>query len=171
MKAVVHARREAQGHITATHERLGQGLGPVVVAQQIAQAVRKALGLQHLRAVAGTAVFNGAMRSHDAVTGAGQHIGSCIHRPGTGLEFAGEAIMQAVEPGFFCITQVQVGKSGPCRHGQLAYPRVADAAPPSHEVREADARHPVGQQEVEVLVEDDALQRVAQIHGDVMWLK
>jgi hypothetical protein len=94
-----------------------------------------------------------------------------IDRAQVGLEFAGEAVVQAVERGLARFAQVEVGKGLPDRHRRVAHPGLAEAAPPAHEARERDARHAVGQQEVQVFVQRQALSGGSQVHTGVMGVK
>jgi len=92
------------------------------------------------------------------------------------FQLADEAVVQARRNvGFAGFAQVQVGKGFPDRHGQVAHPGVADAAPAAHEAGERDARHAVGEQKVQVFVERQTLQGVlesgAGIHAGVMGVK
>ena len=158
MEAVVHAGREAQRgeHAVAVGcKRLRVG------AKQVRQPVRKALGLEHVQPV------DRAAGAQDGVAGAAQHLRVAVHHPGARLQFADEAVMHAVELGLAGFAQVQVAEQLPDPQRQIAHQWLADLAEPTHEAGEGDARNAIGQQEVQVLLLQDAVTPELQIHEDV----
>ena len=61
------------------------------------------------------------------------------------------------------VAQVEVGEQPPHRDRQPRQPRAADAAEPAHRMRQRDARHAVGQQEVQVLVLQQPVAQAARL--------
>ena len=157
MEAVVHRRGEPQGDIDAVDEAWRRRVGP----EEFGHRVRKALGLEHLRALHGPA------GADDAVAGADQHLGVGVDRPRSRPQFPGEAVMQAGKAGLLRIAEIDIGEQPPHRHRGRPHHRVLDAREPAHESGELDARDAVGEQEVEVFVRGDTGQGLACIHGCV----
>ncbi|EWS62277.1 hypothetical protein Y695_04496 [Hydrogenophaga sp. T4] len=171
VKAVVHAGGEPQCHVAAALQLPRQLAALHVVAQQVEQPVGEALGLEQLGVCAVLQGLDAAAGADDAVARAGQHTGTRVNRAQAGLEFADEAVVQAVKVRLSGFAQIEVGKSFPDRHRRVTHPGVADAAPPAHEARERDARHAVGQQEIQVFVQRQALSGGSQVHTGVMGVK
>jgi hypothetical protein len=84
-------------------------LGAVPVAEQVRQRIRKPLRLEHARAV------DLAASADDRIAGAHQHRRIGIHRSRARPEFAGEAVVQAVEVSLPRVAQVEVREQAPHR--------------------------------------------------------
>ena len=136
-------------------------LDQVAIAEQIFQRVGKALGLIELGA------GDAAAGADDRVARADQDVRAAIDRARTLLEFAGEAIVHAAEMGLFRLPQIEVGKQPPHPDREVAHQRLFDAAEPADEPRSESARDAVGQEEIDVLLLEQAQQLGADRHGIV----
>jgi hypothetical protein len=150
VEAVVHGRGQAQRDVHAVAVALAVGAGLRGVAQQVLDAVGEALGLEHRRAL------HRAAGADDGVAGAQQGLRVRVQRPRAGLERAREAGLQAVEVLCLGLRQVEVGEQPPDGDRQPGQPRAADAADAAHQARQCLTRHAVGEQEVQVLLQQQA---------------
>jgi hypothetical protein len=158
VEVVVHGRGQAQ----RDEDTVAVGPRPVGMAEQIGHRVRKALGLPDL------AVLHRAAGAHDGVAGAGQHGRVRIHRAGPVLQLAHKAVVQALEALLPGLAQVQLGEQPPHADGQARQQRAADLAEPAHRMGHRQARNPVGQQEVQIFLLQQAVTPGTQhFHGDV----
>ena len=135
------------------------------VAEQIDQGIGEPLGLQH------RAVLDPPTGAHQRIAGTREHGGVSVDRPGSRFELAREAFVQAVETFRLGLAQVQIGEQPPNRDGGCTKPGPLDSAHPADEQGEPAARNPVGEQEVEVLLLQDAHQPSAGGHVSVTRLK
>jgi hypothetical protein len=143
VKAVVHRRRQAQGHVAAVAVVRDQR----VVDQQIMQRVGKTLGLDQLDAV------HLAEAAHDAVARADQHPGIAVERPRARRQLAHEAVVQAGEVALLGLVQAQVRASLPGPEREIADRRLLDLAEPAEGARHQPARDAVGQQKEQLIAQ------------------
>ena len=159
MEAVVHRRGQAQRDVAAAFEH-----GRVLArAEQLVQAVREALGLEHATAL------HRAAGADDGVARAGEDGRVGVHRPRAGHERTREAVVQAREALLLRVAEVEVGEQPPDGNRQPRQQRAADLAEAPHRACERDARDAVGEQEVQVLLLEEAAQR-AGFHDGVKHL-
>ena len=118
--------------------------------QQLSERIAEPLGLKQLALLDVTAF------THNAVAGAGQHLGAGIHHAGAGLEPPGKTVVQTGEIGMGRLGQVQVSEQLPQANRRAGDPRVADFAQPANKPRQGNARDAVGQQEVDVFILENA---------------
>ena len=142
MKAVVHARGQAQRDVDPVAETLDH-LG---VAQQLLQLVREALGLYHLRS------FDRAAGTDDAVGRADGDIRIAVDSARALLEFTRETVMHALEMGLAGLAQVEVGQVFPDGYRNRAHQWLLDLAEPADELRQRAARKAVGDQEIQIFL-------------------
>ena len=142
VEAVVHRRRQAQRDVEAALKRRRV----LRRREQLVEAVRVALGLQHLVA------RDRAAGPDDGVARAGQDIGAGIERACTFDQLAREALVQRAEVALARVRQIQIGEQAPHRHRKAGQGATADAAEAPHQARQRDPRHPVGEQEVQILL-------------------
>ena len=147
MKTVVHRRGQAQGHIHPVAIALGQRLA----AQEFDHRIGRALGLQCSQP------FEAAAGSHDRITGTCNDCRVGIKHPGTGHQLAGEAVMKTGKALLAGIRQIKVGKKPPGADRQPCQQRVADLAEPAHETGKGNTGYPVGQQKIQVLLQQKAV--------------
>ena len=147
VEAVIHARRQAQGHKTSIPPFVYIGLS----AQQVFQGVRKTLGLKY------AGPLNRATGADDGIDGAGQGVDVLRNRAGAVFEFAGEAVMHAGKALFLGFAQVQVAKKLPDSDGCVPHQRLFDFAEPAQKAGQRLARNAVGKQEVQVFLAEDFL--------------
>src|SRR5262249_46069781 len=129
------------------------------VVEQIRQRVGETLGLDQLIA------FDLAGRAHDRVTGARQHSGIRIDRPGAVLEFPDEAVVKAQELRLLGFAQIDVREQTPDPYREVTYERIFDLSEPSEEARDERARYTVRQQKVEILLKEDRVEGVGHYDG------
>ena len=146
VKAVVHGRCQAQRDINTAFECVRMCLR----LKQFSQRIAKPLGLKQLALLDGTAF------THNAVAGAGQHLGVVVYHAGAWLEAACKTVMQAGEIGMGRFREVQVGEQLPDADGRAAHPRAADFAQPADKARQRNSRYAVGQQEVDIFILENA---------------
>src|SRR5262249_1412187 len=103
----------------------------------------------------------------DRITGADEDLGAAIDWARSVLELADEAIVHAAKVLFLGLAQIQVAEETPEPHRQVAQQRLLDPAEPAHELRDQAARNSVGQQEVEVLLRQQAQNLGSQRHRAV----
>jgi hypothetical protein len=146
VKPVVEARFQAQRHehtVAIAFDEFG-------VAEQVLKLVGEALGLEYL----GPAHV--PMCPDDCIARAGQHFGIRIDRAHAGAQFADETLVQAAEPGCFGLGQVQVRrKQAPQANGDPGQRARRQLAEPAHEPRRQPPRDPVGDEEVQVFLQED----------------
>ena len=157
MEAVVHAGRQTQRDIAAVAVRLDQR----AIAEQVFQCVGETLGLVELGA------GDGAASADDGVAGTDQNVRPAVDRARPVLELAGEAVVHAAEVGLFRLAQVEVGKQLPHPDGHVPHQRLLDPAEPADQLGGEPARDPVGEEEVDVLLLQEAQQLRADRHGTV----
>ena len=160
METVVHTGSQAQRDVTAITIMLNQRR----VAEQVKQGVGETFGLKHLNA------GNCAAGTDDAITGAAHYVGVGVDRACTVLQLASEAVVQAAEFGFARVRQIKVGKHFPGGNRQVTNQRLFELAEPAHEASQQLARNAVGEQKIEVFLEDYAGDEFAYRHGFVIWL-
>ena len=144
MKMVIHARLEAQRDETAVP------IAPrkVGVAEQLRNRVGKALGLEYL-----LLVDYPELPDH-RIARADQDIRVRFDGAGARLQFAHEAVVQAVERRFLRLVQAQVvDEQLPRSDREAAHQRILDLAEPSHEAGCRLSRDSVREQEVKPLGE------------------
>ena len=143
---MIHARGQPQRRVLATlvvtHE--------VRVAQEIEERVREPLRLQH-------------RPSSDRSAGADQRVAGTHQGAGVGIDwthavpqFAGKALVHALEARFLRFAQVEIGEQPPQGYTNAADQRLLDAAQPPHELRQQPAWNAVGEQKVDVLLLNNA---------------
>jgi hypothetical protein len=130
----------------------------LVVAEQVPQAVGKALDLED------PAVLHPPRRADDRVAGTDEDVRVGVDRPRPVLEPADEAVVQAAEARLPRVAQVQVGEQAPDAHRQVADERLLDPAEPADEARGQPPGDAVGEQEVDVLLHGDPRDRGAERH-------
>ena len=157
VEAVIHARGEPQRDITAVAVRVHE----VALGQEFAERVRKSLGLVEPGA------GDRAASADDGVARAHQDVRPAVDRARAVLELADEAIVHAAEARFLRLPQVEIGKEPPRADRQIAHQRLLDAAEPADELRDQPARNAVGEQEIDVLLLQDAQKLGADRHGAV----
>ena len=123
--------------------------------------IGKALGLIKLRA------GDFAAGADDGIAGADKDIGTGIDRARTILQFAREAIVHAAELRSLGLPQVEARKLPPNPDRKVADDRLFNAAEPADELSREAARNAVGQEEIDILLFDQAHQLGTDRHGTV----
>ena len=154
---MIHARRQPKRYVTAIAVRFDK----TAIAQQVFERIGKALGLIKLRA------GDFAAGADDGITGADKDIGTGVDRARTILQFAREAIVHAAELRPLRLPQVEAGKLPPNPDRKVADDRLFDAAEPADELSREAARNAVGQEEIDILLFDQAHQLGTDRHGTV----
>src|SRR3974390_1834896 len=116
MEAVIHGRGKPQRHISTGPIDLGL----LVAAEQIPQLVWEALDLQDF------AILHCSGRPDDRIARTDHQIRISIDRARTVLEPADEAVMQAAEPCFASVAQVQIAEAAPNADGYVADQRMLE---------------------------------------------
>ena len=147
VEAMVHVRSESQGDEAAILE-IGSGLG---TAEKIADRIRKPFRLEGLHAL------DRPEGADQTVAGAHQDAGIRIHRAYPRLQFPGEAFLEARKALVLRFAEVEVGEQAPQSDGDPCEQRVADAAQTSHRVGEQGSGNPVGQEEIQILLQQQAV--------------
>jgi len=161
VEPVVHVRAQPQRHVSPVAiQRFERG-----VAEEVLQAVEKPLGLdQH-------PVLDAAGSADDGVAGAGEDVRIGIDRTGPRLQFADEAVVHAGEGAFTCLGEVERAEPAPDRNREIPDEGLFDLAEPAHEEGERPARDAVGQQEVQVILLQEAGEGGAHGHVGVIRLR
>lgn len=157
VETVVHVRSQSKGDEASVLEIRG-GFG---AAEKILDRVGEPLRLECLHSTDGTP------GTDDAVTGADQDFGIRIHRPHSRFQFAGEAFLKAVESLLLGFPQVEVGEELPQGNGSPCQQWASNTAEAAHGVSHQGPWHPIGQQKVQILLQQQAVAEGTQSAGSV----
>ena len=147
MKTVIHRRIQAKCHVGS----VVKGRGCLVAAEKLGQRVGKSFRLNQLRA------FYGATGAHNAVARTSHHVRFRIDRASPRSQLSGKTGVKALEAGFFCLTQVQIGKKAPRPDRALSERGAFDLAEFSHQARQKDSWNPIGEQKIKVFLEQQSI--------------
>jgi hypothetical protein len=124
-----------------------------VVAQQVFDAIRKALRLNRL-------IFPYATEcSHNRVARARDDTGILVNVPRTGPELAHKAIAETGEVPGFRFVQMQIVKHIPHADGQPGQTAAADPAEPANQERRLASWNSIGDEKIDVFLKKSFSQR------------
>ena len=72
------------------------------------------------------------------------------------------------EPGLFRIAQIQLAELPPDRNRRVAHQRMLDLAEPTHKTRQRVTGNPVGEEEIQILLHQEAHHGATDSHVHVM---
>jgi hypothetical protein len=104
-----------------------------------------------------TVLLDPAVLTDDTVAGADEDVCSWVHGTSALAELPDEAIMEAREGGLAGLGEIQVGKELPHGDGGTGQEWAAYLAEPPHHPGEENPGNAVGEQEVEILLEEQAV--------------
>ena len=149
VKAMIHARRQPQRDVAAVAVQAHE----LVVDQEILQGIGKTLGLDQL------IPHDGTRAPDDGVAGTDQDGRIWVDGPRSDLQLADEAVVQAAKLGRRGVAQIDVGELAPQTERQITHPWILDPGEPPHELGEQAPRDAIGEQEVQVLLLEEAAQQ------------
>ena len=157
MEAVVHVRGQSKGD-EATVLKICGGFG---AAEEIFDRVGESLRLESLHPTHRTP------GPDDAITGTHQDLWIRIHRPHPGFQFAGEAFLKALKSLVFGFAEVEVGEELPQCDRSPRQQRISNAAEAAHGVGHQGPWQTIGEQKVQILLQQQAVAEGAQSGGSV----
>ena len=155
VEAVVHVRGQSQGD-EATVLKICGGSG---AAEEIFDRVGESLRLESLHPTHRTP------GSDDAITGTHQDFGIRIHRSHSGFQFAGEAFLKAVKSLVLGFAEVEVGEELPHCDRSPREQRISNTAEAAHGVGQQGPWQTIGEQKVQILLQQQAVAEGAQSGG------
>ena len=153
VEPMIHAGGKPQGHVGTAFERCGT----VRRAKEFINAVRESLCLKNL------ARLHGAGGAHNGIARAADDLRIGIHGAGSGLQLAGEAVVQAFKICALGLAEIEIREHAPSGDGCPADQRIPDFAEPSHEPGKRLTRHAVGEQEIEVFLKQKAVSKLTKL--------
>ena len=155
VEPVIHAGAQAEGDVAAAFVFCRF----VTVSEQFRHRVGEPFGLKDALPLHDSAL------THNRIAGTGEHAGGRVHGASARLQLPGEAVVDAGEVGFLGIAQVEHGEEFPRPERNVADEGLLDFAEPAHEAGHEQARDAVGEEEVKVLLLEDAVAETFGAHG------